>query len=408
MKKIGILTYHSVYNFGANLQVLSTLCYFRNKGYDAKIINWRPRDLSAHYEKTTPAIQAEAHEVFFRQHYELTDICHTDEEIASIVDKEGLDAIVIGSDAVCRHFPILIRYRPTRSRKLFLRSLLSTPDIFPNPFWGSFYTRLKNKVPMVLMSVSSQGTLYRYTLSNERKKISKALSDFSYISVRDSWTRQVFDYFSYGKSDPKITPDPVFGFNANVPPELTSPAVVRRFSLPKRYVILSFKQRFSPSSEWVRRFVACCREKGTAVVSLPYPQEENRIEVDMNIPLPLDPIEWYNIIKHSTGYIGNNMHPVVVSMHNAVPFFSFDYYADYSRFSRKVNLEFSKIYDLLNHTELLDNYVNVQTRGFRFPEPELVFERVHSFDKEKAKRIANTQLEAYRELMATIERVISE
>ena len=144
------------------------------------------------------------------------------------------------------------------------------------------------------------------------------------------------------------------------------------------------------------------------MVSLPYPQEENRIEVDMNIPLPLDPIEWYNIIKHSTGYIGNNMHPVVVSMHNAVPFFSFDYYADYSRFSRKVNLEFSKIYDLLNHTELLDNYVNVQTRGFRFPEPELVFERVHSFDKEKAKRIANTQLEAYRELMATIERVISE
>ena len=262
-------------------------------------------------------------------------------------------------------------------------------------------------MPMVLMSVSSQGTLYRYTLSNERKKISKALSDFSYISVRDSWTRQVFDYFSYSKSDPKITPDPVFGFNANVPPEQTSRAVVRRFSLPERYVILSFNQRFSPSSEWVRRFMACCREKGTAVVSLPYPQEENRIEVDMNIPLPLDPIEWYNIIKHSTGYIGNNMHPVVVSMHNAVPFFSFDYYADYSRFSGKVNLEFSKIYDLLNHTELLDNYVNVQTRGFRFPEPELVFERVHNFDKGKAKRIANTQLEGYRELMATIERVIS-
>ena len=42
--KIGILTYHSVYNFGANLQVLSTVGYLKNNGFEPIVINWIPED----------------------------------------------------------------------------------------------------------------------------------------------------------------------------------------------------------------------------------------------------------------------------------------------------------------------------------------------------------------------------
>ena len=85
MKKIGILTYHSVYNFGANLQALSTLCYFRNHGYDVKIINWRPRDLLKNYAESTPVKQAKVHETFYECFFDLTEICYTDEDIVRVI-----------------------------------------------------------------------------------------------------------------------------------------------------------------------------------------------------------------------------------------------------------------------------------------------------------------------------------
>lgn len=37
--------------------------------------------------------------------FDLTEICYTDEDIVRVIEKESMDAIVIGSDAVCRHFP---------------------------------------------------------------------------------------------------------------------------------------------------------------------------------------------------------------------------------------------------------------------------------------------------------------
>lgn len=80
------------------------------------------------------------------------------------------------------------------------------------------------------------------------------------------------------------------------------------------------KENNAPSEDWIKKFFYCCNEKGLAVISLPYPQEENSLNVDVNISLPISPIEWYNIIKYSVGYVGNNMHPIIVSIHNAVPF----------------------------------------------------------------------------------------
>ena len=54
--KIGILTYHFVSNFGANIQTLSTFEYFRNVGHDPVIINWIPTDLEQYYNNVVPVI----------------------------------------------------------------------------------------------------------------------------------------------------------------------------------------------------------------------------------------------------------------------------------------------------------------------------------------------------------------
>jgi len=82
--KIGILTYHFVYNFGANLQALSTFFYFKNRGYEVKVINWQPGDTMNWYRQATNPEQAKEHELV-QSLFDLTRVCVTNEEVRSIL-----------------------------------------------------------------------------------------------------------------------------------------------------------------------------------------------------------------------------------------------------------------------------------------------------------------------------------
>ena len=49
--KIGLLAYHAACNFGAFLQLLSTVEYIKKQGDEPMVINWIPKDFSKDYEK---------------------------------------------------------------------------------------------------------------------------------------------------------------------------------------------------------------------------------------------------------------------------------------------------------------------------------------------------------------------
>ncbi len=377
--KIGILTHHSVYNFGANLQALSTQECLRSKGFDAYIVNWVPQDLRQYYLSSTPTCQVEVHESFFNKYYCLTELCRNSQDIAYVLENEGFDAVVIGSDAVIRHFSLLYRYTPCR--KGFRKNNLNSTDIFPNPYWGDFNYFLHKKLPIAMMSVSSQGTMWRSIRFLEKMKIKKALSSMSYLSVRDTFTRDAISYFTKGEIVPSITPDPVFSFNQN----LRLPDCCQK----EKYVIFSFKKATMPSNEWLKNLKNIFNKNGYEVLSLPFPQEECSFEVDKKISLPLSPIEWYQIIKQSSGYIGNNMHPLVVALHNDVPIFAFDYYAVKPGWFSKPNITMSKIYDLLVFAGLEDNYFNILEGYSNIPTCEYVYDKVTSLNAEKLKLFSN-------------------
>lgn len=80
---------------------------------------------------------------------------------------------------------------------------------------------------------------------------------------------------------------------------------------------------------------------------------------DVTISIPLNPIDWYALIKYSKGYIGERMHPIVVSLHNSVPFYCFDEYGiktfEGNWFQRKYNKETSKTYLIVKRAGLLEN-----------------------------------------------------
>jgi hypothetical protein len=130
--KIGILTYHSVYNFGANLQVYSTVGYLKNNGFEPIVINWVPVDLEERYNLTIPKIQIESHKKFIEKNLPCTEICRTDIDIVNVIIKYDIKGIIIGSDAVLQHQPFLSRLQMTK-KDLFLIKNLERMSFFQIP-----------------------------------------------------------------------------------------------------------------------------------------------------------------------------------------------------------------------------------------------------------------------------------
>lgn len=396
-KKIGLLTFHAAYNYGANLQTLSTFLYFKNRGYDVKIINWNPIDDS---QSSIIPSQKEKHKLFFDYFYCTTKHCKTIKDVANIIDEYKIDVVVIGSDAVTRHFSKFSQFRLTSTG--FLKNNLSEFDLFPNPFWGSFSDYITRDIKIIFMSVSSQGTHYKSIVGKEKKELNSALSKIDYITVRDNWTKEFFKYITNDKIISRISLDPVFGFNHNINGLTFNQNILSPIELPEKYVLLSLRSKILPQ-EWVEKISKSFSLYGYTLITLPFPKENVVYDNVPSINLPLGPLEWYYIIKNSKGYIGVNMHPIIVSIHNKIPFYCFDHYADYNRITNKLNLKFSKTYDLLNRLNLLDRYYNVQKRNTILPTPETVVDSILN-DHDLQSDIINTLTENYLNFMNEIEK----
>ena len=158
--RIGILTYHAACNFGANLQALSTIEFFRSRNDDVRLIDFLPEELDNFYRKKIPEMQYDEHKRFREKYYPLTRRCKNERDVAEVINDEQIEAIIIGSDAVMQHHPL-------RSRIIFPCSRIisiyhpTNDRMCPNPFWGSFMPLLNKEIPICYMSSSSQNSAYQ-------------------------------------------------------------------------------------------------------------------------------------------------------------------------------------------------------------------------------------------------------
>jgi len=403
---IGILTYHYVCNFGATLQALSTVFYLKNRGHNPIIIDWRPAETENRLHNQTPPAQITAHLELTARYLPVSTLCRTSEDIATVIQREGIQGVIVGSDAV-------VNIRPQMGRTSFsfkkLRLVTSQPEcvnVVPNPFWGSFLSHLQSPIPCVMMSVSSQNARFHRISPAERQEAAACLLRFCHVSVRDDWTRQMMSWISKGACTPEITPDPVFAFNQNVPIALSDRSAIKRFQLPDKYILISFKKANCVPSTWVDQFATLAKSKGYECVALPYPQEMNAFSLRRRVEAPLNPLEWYSIIKHSSGYVGHNMHPIVSCIHNNVPFYSFDNYG-YLYLRLFSNKNSSKIHALLGDLDLLDYTSNVVGRLTSFTPPDIVWHKLASFDRAKCAKAAAHMSSRYVAMMNKIETILS-
>lgn len=373
-KKIGILTYYCVPNFGAQLQAISTLGYFQKKGYDPVIIHWYPEDLDEMYRKRVPKGQVNIQFDFFKENMPHTELCKSEDDIINIIDKKNIEAVFIGSDALFKYVPLSKRRRFSKRRLRYVDLSILSVEKLPNPFWGSFIPKLNKKIPVVAFSVSSQNCQYLAVNEKEKEQMEYSLANFDYISVRDSWTSQMVKNFT--KREPKITPDPVFSFNDNT--YLQNPNKVdllKKYGLPENYVLLSFGHKIL-SDKYIKKLKDELGKNNLVAVSFPMPEGATLYKLDYLVDIPLETLDWYYLIKYSKGYIGERMHPIVVALHNTVPFFCFD---EYGIKNMKTS---SKTYHILDRAGFLDNYCSYKDKGVLPPVD--VVQKLILFDMDKA------------------------
>lgn len=394
MKRIGILTYHWVSNFGANLQTLSTYKHIENAGDYPIIINWIPDDLRRIYDKKVSIEQNNAHLEFINKYYKnITRICKDKYDIAKVIDEENIDVVVIGSDAVFSYTPFWTRIRLCR-RGLWYFKPISDFDC-PNPFWGDFYSLVKRPIKIVAMSASAQNTPYKkINTKKEKRKFVEALRNFSYVSVRDIWTKKMLNHLSGMERNTPITPDPVFAFNQNVKPEKSDYAE-KILGVKGKYAILSLSDT-KVEPEWIKTLEQLFAEQGITLVGLPQTNKSFTDVLAYNVKFPLDPMDWYCFIKESEAYIGELMHPILVSLHNAVPIFAFDTYG--FKKGDALDEESSKTFQIVMRFGLLDNYYH-KLRQQSLPTPQYVFDKIMAFDKAHCNLKAGERYQEYIEMM---------
>lgn len=396
---IGILTFYKVANFGANIQGVSTYYYLKKIGYNPIFLNYvSVKTENSLEESCKKSVQTKAHIDFVNSYIEnQTENLYNSDDVVAAIDKYHIDAIIIGSDAVVQHHPLLSRIHRGR-RKPFYISHPAPERMFPNPFWGCGFD---DKIPTVMMSVSSQNSKYSQFSKSLKSRMFKTLNNMKYISVRDTWTLDMMKAIGVNH-DVKVTPDPVFAFNYNAGHLVPSEDDIRkRFSLPKDYVLVSLHSQ-SLTLKTLDELNSMFKAVGKTCVAFPMPggvRYHHHFDYEINVPL--SSIDWYALIKYASGYVGSNMHPIIVSLHNAVPCFSIDHWGTKDFFNRTVRDGSSKVEHIMGVFGL-KNYVKPIDNDICYVEASVIVDAIQKFPCEHVRKVALDKYDEYLKMMGEI------
>jgi hypothetical protein len=101
------------------------------------------------------------------------------------------------------------------------------------------------------------------------------------------------------------------------------------------------------------------------------------------------------------------MHPIVIALHNSVPFYAFDSHG-ILKFKFFVDEKSSKINDILKIAGFTKNRICIKGRGYKSPSPEEVFLQIKDFDTEKCNRFSVNQQDKYNNMMRMLTTFLSD
>lgn len=407
--KIGVLTFLHVANFGANLQATSTYYYLKNQGHTPVFINYtsyqveitnKISQFKKKLQNRSISIQTLEHEKFIKEQIKnQTRNVHTCSQVFEVIKEEGIEAVIIGSDAVAQHWPLFSTLKLGKHRPFWIEPLQQERR-FPNPFWGVGFS---DKIPTAMMSVSSQNSKYPIFTKSVLKRIAKQIDTMTYISVRDAWTKDMMLAAQPSRSI-EVTPDPVFALNYNLGDLIPSENDIRRkFELPEKYVLIGLRSQVYTYEELDKMNELLKNEGKESVAFNIDGVYAYKHPFKYEIKLPLNPLDWFGLIKYASAYIGSNMHPIVSSLTNGVPCFSIDNWGIVDFWGKKKTSKSSKVYDVLSQYGLTDYWCSIEN-GKCNTTVEKIIEKLHNFPTDRVKQISIKRVNVYKNMM---ERIIS-
>lgn len=366
--KTALLTHFKIPNFGSNLQALAAHKVLAACS-DSVVLNYTPEKLERRYSELCPKEQVDEHTSFANEYLRLSPILKDENELLRYCKDEKIDCIFSGSDTI---------FRLTKGYDTHEGS-------FPNPYWLKWaHSDASYNPKIAYISGSASDSAYYSFPSDWKRDIMTQLKKADYLSVRDSWTRLMFNVISLGKINPPITPDPVF----ILPEMITFPEKYSAGLREKKgkYILVSTRNH-RVSSEWLKKFVAICHKAGFEVYGVCLPETNMEFDgFDKNIKLPLSPAAWFSLIQNAGGVFGERFHLAVTSMANTIPFVSIDHYRREGIKGRFMFLNIpmtSKVHDVLKKADLLTQCINhLKIQGL---DPEAIFEKIKMFPVEKMK-----------------------
>lgn len=397
---IGILTFYRVANFGANLQAVSTYYYLKNNGHNPVLVLYESKETFCAFQKM------QSYEIQKKEHLHFIDStiqnqtfrCFNADDINRAITEYKLDAIIIGSDAVLQHHPLRARIKLGKRKPFYIQKMVKE-RLFPNCFWGC---GLSENIPIAMMSVSSQNSEFQYFGKKLKKEMAEALLKIRYISVRDSWTQNMVSLITNRNIIPPITPDPVFAFNMNAGHLTPNENDLRkRYNLPQKYVLISLlhqdltiQQMEELKNEFAKHEIQCVAFPMPVGVVFKHP-----FDYEIGIPLPI--MDWYGLIKYSSAYIGSNMHPIIVCLHNGTPCYSIDFWGLTDFWGNSKDDGSSKVEHILNAFGIKENRISISKGKCKIDAKKIV-DAILSFPQVHIKNMAQKATIEYKKMMEQI------
>ena len=353
--RIGILTYHRAYNYGAYLQACA-LCGRLNRedGIEAEIIDYRMQKEVNFYEQRNYSIKQKLRRLLygtysFKRSFgnsmkkALDNPCMvlskdslTDDSIeafASFVDNK-YDVIVVGSDEVWK----VDNFRG-----------------FPTAYWlfGDLHCRKFS------YAASARVEFKRALSEADYGKLKSALADFEYIGVRDEYTKREVGAAIGATANVHLCCDPSFLFDFDVP----ASDIFNRISRKRGYRRGSKTILVMLDNEAAAQYIR--RELGDRynLVSVYNPHKGY-----INCP-DVDPFEWLFLIQNTDFVIASFFHAICFSIINNRPFLAIG-----------TKGKKSKLTELLGTPELMRHYIEIEDQPGLTTMVDDVMDSGESFD----------------------------
>ena len=345
MIKIGILTFHRSFNYGAVLQafslqnIISNICSESNIEASVQVIDY---DSSIHQRSTYIHSGVIAKNIFaipsnivkvknikkFQDNYlNLTEerlVSDNIDKATDFINSLGFDVIFAGSDEIWR---------------------INVGLPFPNLYW------LPNSIiaKKISYAPSLNRTDYSKVSVEQRGFIYDCLSSYKKISVRDDYSKKIISDIVSGKKDIYICPDPTFSLDI---PDCDS-----------RIASLVKGKSIGMSGKPLIGLVGLTRTVAEAIMydfgeDYEYCSLVNKYKSTPFLNT-LSPFEWAAIYKKFTFCFTGLFHGTIFCLKNKIPFISIEQESHYNEFESKLNC-------LLKQAKLEDRLVKYSNNNWNF------------------------------------------